>query len=283
MKRALASLALSMLAPATAGCVAAIVPLYAGAALLKAGPADDSPSVEPVGTAQASPPVAAATPAPSEGAIVATALTRLPTPDGAAALRPNPAVAAFRSYAMTQASLGAGVGSGKRFSAIVPDASALRPARGLCAAGPTAVFVDLDPGRGTFDPLSPGVADGALAEALAALREKGVTVVWFSRLGASFADAARASVMRSGLDPAGEDELVLMQDLEERKQTRRDTVAKRVCPIAIVGDERADFDELYLYLKDPDAALPLDSMIGRGWFLASPFAQSPSEAAGATP
>ena len=40
--------------------------------------------------------------------------------------------------------------------------------------------------------------------------------------------------------------------------------------IAILGGERASFDELYLYLKHQDAILPPDAMIDNGWFLASP-------------
>lgn len=37
--------------------------------------------------------------------------------------------------------------------------------------------------------------------------------------------------------------------------------------IAIAGDEPADFDELYSYLKSDDAALGLNEMFGAGWFL----------------
>ena len=110
-----------------------------------------------------------------------------------------------------------------------------------------------------------------MVSALDELRAKNVEVVWFSRLGASFEGATRTALAATGLDPAGNDRLVLLSNLDERKQSRRDEAAKRVCPIALVGDERADFDELYLYLKQPEAALALDAMIGRGWFLASPF------------
>ena len=88
----------------------------------------------------------------------------------------------------------------------------------------------------------------------------------------------------AGLDPTGMDTLVLMSDIGERKQTRRDAIANTLCPIAILGDERADFDELYLYLKNPDSAIALDASIGRGWFLASPFVGQPQTSlAGAKP
>ena len=64
---------------------------------------------------------------------------------------------------------------------------------------------------------------------------------------------------------------MLMRDLDERKQTRRDELASEMCPVALLGDERADFDELFLYLKRPEAAIALEPMIGQGWFLASPL------------
>ena len=69
----------------------------------------------------------------------------------------------------------------------------------------------------------------------------------------------------------GEDRLETLGSLDERKQTRRDALAETYCIVAILGDERADFDELYLYLKDRDAVVPPDAIIGNGWFLASPI------------
>lgn len=271
MKRG-AVLVLASLVPLTSGCIAAVVPLAAGAALVKSQAEPDVP--------RSAPGPAAAIAARSDYGIVATSLTALPAPD-ALATPGNPAIPAFRTYALDQAETL--TRAGKRLSAIVPTASELRPARRECGVSPAAVFIDLDPGRGTFDPLAPGDADPALAAALASLRERGVRIVWFSRLGSNFAEAARAALAAGGLDPNGQDELMLMRDLGVRKQTLRDEVAERLCPIAILGDERADFDELYLYLKDPNAAIGLDAMIGKGWFLASPFAPRAANPAGATP
>jgi hypothetical protein len=37
--------------------------------------------------------------------------------------------------------------------------------------------------------------------------------------------------------------------------------------MAIAGDTKSDFDELFEYLKDPHAAEPLDELLGAGWFL----------------
>lgn len=273
MKRA-AALLIACLAPLASGCIAAVVPLAAGAALAKSqsnrdGPRSDARSIAPASASDR-----------SGLKVIRTSLTALPMPDSSA--QPgNPSIPAFRSYSLAQAELPSG--TGRRASAVLPTARELRVVRANCGASPAAVFVDLDPGRATFDPLMPGDADPALGAALAALRERGVRVVWFSRLGASFTEAARTALARGGLDPAGTDELMLMRGIEERKQSLRDEVAKRYCPIAMLGDERADFDELYLYLKQPDAALALDSMIGRGWFLASPFLPAAAPGSGATP
>lgn len=255
-----AALLLAGLLPATSGCVAAVVPLAAGAVVARRVTTDKASRPAPP-TAQAS--------VASGLKVTPLALTELPRPDSVAGANDN-IVAAFRSYALAEVEKA--LAGGKRPSALLSRASDLRSDRANCMATLSAVFIDLDPGRDTFDPLAPGEPDRALAAALAELRAKDVQVVWFSRLGASFQEPTRAVLAASGLDPAGADRLVLLSNLDERKQTRRDEAAKQLCPIALVGDERADFDELYLYLKQPEAALALDAMIGRGWFLASPFA-----------
>lgn len=276
--RTLAALVLAGCSSMVSGCIAAVLPLAAGAVVVKrvddietrAAKLDKAVEAASAGRAMAS----------DQGDIaVRTDLTSLPTPDIIAASH-GAEFATFRAYALAQAEVPPG--SGQRPNAIIPDASDLALVRGQCGKQEAAVFVDLDPGRATFDPLAPGAPAGSLRDALAALRARGVKVVWFSRLGANFAQPARQVLVESGLDPTGQDEVVLMRDLGERKQTLRDEVAKRLCPIAMLGDERADFDELYLYLKNPDSALALDAMIGKGWFLASPFGP-PMPRQGATP
>lgn len=213
---------------------------------------------------------------PAPGArVTLTSLTELPAPADAGQAEKDGPVARFGRYALARA---AAPGTGKRASAVLAAASMLSTSRTPCRAAAPAVFVDLDPGRGTFDPLAPGDPHKALASHLAGLREAGITVVWFSRLGENFAAPARAALAASGFDPEGRDPLVLLRSLDERKQSRRDEAAASWCPIAMLGDERADFDELYLYLKNPEAAATLDRMIDDGWFLASPFAADPAPA-----
>lgn len=268
--KGLAALAIASLLPLISGCVAAAIPIAAGAAIAKrhSDLENRAPAVRPAQPAPIADTTAASASDRSDLKLVATSLTALPPPTNAAAAT-APAIAAFQSYALARAEPAGG--TAKRTSAIIHDASALKIVRAECRGSPSAVFIDLDPGRGTFDPLAPGTADPGLAAALARLRERDVRIVWFSRLGTGFASATAAALAEAGLDPQGTDEITLMPDIAERKQSLRDAAAKRVCPVAMLGDERADFDELYLYLKNPDLGLGLDSMIGDGWFLASPF------------
>ena len=51
----------------------------------------------------------------------------------------------------------------------------------------------------------------------------------------------------------------------------------------MAGDDRADFDELYDYLRDPDGAITLEKMFGNGWFLTPPPLVEADEETGASP
>ncbi|NJK31325.1 MAG: hypothetical protein HC927_02305 [Deltaproteobacteria bacterium] len=50
-----------------------------------------------------------------------------------------------------------------------------------------------------------------------------------------------------------------------------ENLAATACIIAIAGDERADFDERYRYLRNPRAGAQLDLLIDDGWFLIEPI------------
>ena len=67
----------------------------------------------------------------------------------------------------------------------------------------------------------------------------------------------------SGLDPTGRDPLLLVRNEDDRKQTLRAGGQLDVCVVAIAGDRRGDFDELFDYLRDPDGRAGLEAMIGR--------------------
>ena len=62
----------------------------------------------------------------------------------------------------------------------------------------------------------------------------------------------------------------LRREADDRKQQRKDNLAGITCIIAIAGDERADFDERFIYLRSPAAGAELEPIIGNGWFLIEP-------------
>lgn len=280
-RRALPGLALLAGSSLLAGCVAALVPLAAGAAVGRSELArSDRPAAEPpvrVGAAAEGVTQQEAPAATAEGRLIATGLTALPPSNQASIIGPgDPAIALFADYAIEQAARDPALTP--RDGALLASPGQLDTDRIACGEKPPAVVIDLDRGREAFDPYAPHRADPRLADALARIRAEGIAVFWSSSLGAPFAGQLRALLAETGLDPAGADTLLTMHSLDQRKQTRRAAVAVTHCPVAILGDERSDFDELYLYLRDPQASLATDMLIGAGWFLADPFPEESSAA-----
>jgi len=154
-----------------------------------------------------------------------------------------------------------------RQSAILAAPGSLSPLRTDCSIRPPAVVVDLDPGTDIFDPAIVPAPNPALSQMLASLRLQEVEVFWISELAAVKAGEVRRSLVESGMDAQGRDQLLLMRRVGDRKQTRRRELSETHCLIAIAGDNRGDFDELFLYLRDKSAAQPLEELIGAGWFL----------------
>src|SRR5690606_24067444 len=113
---------------------------------------------------------------------------------------------------------------------------------------------------------SAGAALPAVAAAAARLREAGVIVLWASQTSANAVAAVADALQSSGLDPTGRDPILLVRDAEERKQVLREEANQTVCIVAMAGDERSDFDELFDYLRDPTLASLYDSQLGAGWF-----------------
>jgi hypothetical protein len=147
------------------------------------------------------------------------------------------------------------------------DPSALDGKRRECGSAAPTVLIDLDPAGGHLAPGGAVSVPSGLPEGLAELRAAGLDVAWISGASAAEAPDIRIALGATGLDPGGKDRLLLMRYPGDRKQTRREDLAGASCLIAIAGDERRDFDELYDYLVNPEAALALDLLIGDGWFL----------------
>jgi hypothetical protein len=136
-----------------------------------------------------------------------------------------------------------------------------------CVAPVPAVIIDLDEGATPFDPARLTAAPVGLAEGLAKLRQAGVVVLWISQLPAARAADVAQALRTSGLDPQGFDQLLLIRRDKDRKQMLRGNANDDVCIVAVAGDRRSDFDELFDYLRDPNSAFALDKMLGEGWFL----------------
>ncbi|KRA81309.1 hypothetical protein ASD76_12075 [Altererythrobacter sp. Root672] len=156
-------------------------------------------------------------------------------------------------------------------SALLVTGSRLeRPDRLPCRSSTPAVILDLDQGTSAFSPSPSAQPVAGLAEGLAQLRAEGVVVMWVSAADANRVTPIGEALRSSGLDPAGKDPLLLIRNGEQRKQVLRDDANRSVCIIAMAGDRRSDFDELFDYLRDPSAAAGLDTMLGDGWFIVRP-------------
>lgn len=263
MRPALASAAALALASLLSGCIALALPVLAGGTMIAGGnvkirAATPNPGA-PKLMRRKVPERTAGEPASGFGL---TALTALPTPAGAA---PDP-WAEFVNYALGQVTAGNGQPVGQS-ALLVSGASLGLPRLRPCMARDPAVIIDLDHAAENAEASPP---PAGLAAQLERLRAAGIVVVWISQSPASEVANVAAKVRGAGLDPAGTDPLLLLRSARDRKQALREEASRDVCPIAIAGDRKGDFDELFDYLRDPRAAAGLESLIGSGWFIVPP-------------
>ncbi|MGB3165543.1 MAG: hypothetical protein WBA68_02075 [Alteraurantiacibacter sp.] len=188
-------------------------------------------------------------------------MTELPAPDIAAPT--SGPYAALRDF-----TLAAVPGEEERaYSALLETPSTLQPTRAACEAQIPAVLVDLDPAEGLVSLEPDARPDLAFVSAIAELRRQGVAIAWMTDREPTEAGAIRRRLAETGLDPAGRDPLFVQRFPGEEKQRRRRALLETHCLLAIAGDDRRDFDDLYNYLRDPGSATSLEAMIGSGWFL----------------
>ncbi len=238
------------------GCVAAL-PIVAGTVMTRQAAKGDAAEVDGPADAEA-----------------ATAPVAAPAPDPAPPPSPvnTTAAPANRTEDIMAAALFA-IDSIDNGRSVVPDPAATDDAVAVlpCNGARPALLVDLDPGEAAFLP-KPAVpqAQPGLAAALAAARDAGLAVLWTGVLDESRTAEVRTALIASGLDPDGRDTLLLTRDPAESKTERRKAAIGEYCIKAIVGDRKGDFDTLFDYLRDPDAATPFDPLIGAGWFLLPP-------------
>lgn len=143
-----------------------------------------------------------------------------------------------------------------------------QPRFASCDDHPLAALIDLDAeGADLRRPLDPASVTVATAEAAVGLHSAGVRLLWVSDRPVSQADELRQALARTGLFAEG-DRLLLADGT--RKQERRWAAARSNCVVALMGDRRGDMDELFDYLRKPEAAHMLEGLWNAGWFLAPP-------------
>jgi hypothetical protein len=143
------------------------------------------------------------------------------------------------------------------------------PSTRLCGEQRGALLIDLDPGEKAFDLDDPPSPAPGLAERLRAIRGTGTAVVWIASLPESAEKRIGTILKATGLDPLGIDPVLLLRRTETRKQQILQRADADWCVLAIAGDRKADFDEVFDYLRNPNGpvAVALEANIGDGWFL----------------
>ena len=264
--RLLLSLAALTLLPLLGGCVAAAA--LAVPAMTAIGVATrDRPAAEPRAQAAEPPVTPIADDALAGASVKVLPLTDLPAPTGVTG--PAGGSDPWRDLLAFALSRRPDAADGRIASAMLsPDAKLdLLPQLAPCERAERAVVIDLDPGAAAFEPAEQLGAQPALADKLDVLRRAGILIMWISRQDPNRVTDIADALLRSGLDPTGRDPILLTLGDGDRKQTLREQAAGTACVVAIAGDERQDFDELFGYLRDPTRASNFDPLIGAGWFL----------------
>ena len=263
--------------PLLSGCIAvAALPLMAGGAMFAGGnvkirSATKRPkvaaSLTPATSSRITDEQTAGMALPPGGLVTLTTLTALPPPD--AVRDAADPWKLFASYAVEHAASFVAAREGR--GVLLETGTQLElPRMRSCASKVPAVVIDLDEGTNAFAPRQGLAAQPGLAERLAEMRATGAAILWITSLPASRVGEVADALRQSGLDPAGIDPLLLARSSADRKQVLREEANRDVCIIAIAGDRKGDFDELFDYLRDQGSGQSLDYMLGAGWFLVPP-------------
>jgi len=186
----------------------------------------------------------------------------------------------FAAHALKQSARLA-EGEGIRSVVLVPRVDVFKPETMACEHKPLAVVIDLDDVTGRdWIKAETLYRQNGLIEVLNSLRADEISVIWLSDQPAAASEQISAILNEAGFTQTESDDfLFLDRGAEDRKQVRRWDAARNYCIVAMAGDDRADFDELYAYLRDPDGAITLENMFDNGWFLTPPPLVEATEAA----
>ncbi len=192
--------------------------------------------------------------------------------------------AGFATHALKQAAR-LESGEGVKSVVLVPRVDIFKPETVGCAGKPLAVAIDLDDTTGgDWMEAETLYRQNGLIEVLRSLRTAEISVVWLSDEPVTASERISAILNEAGFSqPESDDFLFLDRGGEDRKQVRRWDAARNYCIVAMAGDDRADFDELYAYLRDPDGAITLENMFDNGWFLTPPPLVEANEATNPIP
>jgi hypothetical protein len=189
----------------------------------------------------------------------APARTDLPAPrpslqiNGLTAL-PAPAdpVQQFVSHALAAASLGS---TPSHSMVLSPQSTLERVSFMPCAAGqPLAVALDAGLGAGS-----------AFMLGLRQLRAFDVEVLWIAD--EDQVPSLRAALKGKGHAAGGDGPILTTSPGFERKELVRREATRAFCIVAVAGARRSDVEELYAFLRKPDAALGLERYWNAGWFV----------------
>jgi hypothetical protein len=259
------------LTPLLSGCVAAVaLPLLAGGTLMANDGRHVRAATQVPTSARSAAPAPSGTPTPqgtSQAAATLTPLKELPPPGVAARAAADDPWQQFFAYGQRGLAPKEGQTEGMVSALLKQPPDIDSPVRAECSAPTPAVVIDLDDGSEGFAPQRLAQVPAGIADGLARLREAGFVVLWISRLPAARAADVAQALRTSGLDPRGQDQLLLVRNIKDRKQILREDASEDVCVVAIAGDQRGDFDELFDYLRNPGSAVGLYPMMGEGWFL----------------
>ncbi|MEH6700988.1 hypothetical protein [Parasphingorhabdus sp.] len=192
--------------------------------------------------------------------------------------------AGFATHALKQAAR-LEAGEGVKSVVLVPRVDIFKPETVGCAGKPLAVAIDLDDTTGgDWMEAETLYRQNGLIEVLRSLRTAEISVIWLSDAPMAASERISAILNEAGFSqPESDDFLFLDRGREDRKQVRRWDAARNYCIVAMAGDDRADFDELYAYLRDPDGAITLENMFDNGWFLTPPPLVEANEATNPIP
>lgn len=207
----------------------------------------------------------------AEGGVVLSPLDRLATSNISNVYLP------FARHALGEAEK-RGRGTAARSAVLVERVSLSQPQTISCDEKPMAAIIDLDVAPGTPAEMDIERQNG-FAALLEVMRESGIRIAWLAE-----ADERQLGpildLLREGEQPVMRDTDLMLVGLpgSYRKQERRWALAQSHCVVAIAGDRKGDFDELYDYLRDQSYAIRLEAFAGRGWFeLPHPVAAIDSE------